>query len=76
VERFVVVRGQAEICLRRVLHDEVLRFEVSGDEPAVVDMPAMWAHNITNTGSEELVTLFWSNDLFDPANPDTYAEAV
>jgi UDP-2-acetamido-2,6-beta-L-arabino-hexul-4-ose reductase len=76
VERFVVVRGQAEICLRRVLHDEVLRFEVSGDEPAVVDMPAMWAHNITNTGSGELVTLFWSNDLFDAANPDTYAETV
>ncbi|MEV8508793.1 NAD-dependent epimerase/dehydratase family protein [Actinoplanes sp. NPDC051475] len=76
VERFVVVRGEAEICLRRVLHDEVLRFRVSGDEPAVVDMPTMWAHNITNVGSGELTTLFWSNDLFDPANPDTYPEAV
>lgn len=76
VERFVVVRGEAEICLRRVLHEEVLRFRVSGDEPAVVDMPTMWAHNITNVGSGELTTLFWSNDLFDPANPDTYPEAV
>ncbi|WP_199516376.1 polysaccharide biosynthesis C-terminal domain-containing protein [Nucisporomicrobium flavum] len=76
VERFVVVRGEAEICLRRVLHDDVLRFRVSGKEPAVVDMPTMWAHNITNVGDGELTTLFWSNDLFDPANPDTYAEPV
>ena len=76
VERFVVVRGEAEICLRRVLHDDVLRFRVSGDEPVVVDMPTMWAHNITNVGEGELTTLFWSNDLFDPANPDTYAEPV
>jgi UDP-2-acetamido-2,6-beta-L-arabino-hexul-4-ose reductase len=76
VERFVVVRGEAEICLRRVLHDDVIRFRVSGDEPAVVDMPTMWAHNITNVGDGELMTLFWANDLFDPANPDTYPEAV
>jgi UDP-2-acetamido-2,6-beta-L-arabino-hexul-4-ose reductase len=76
VERFVVVRGEAEICLRRVLHDDVLRFRVSGDEPVVVDMPTMWTHNITNVGDGELTTLFWSNDLFDPANPDTYAEPV
>ncbi|MFI5931855.1 NAD-dependent epimerase/dehydratase family protein [Actinoplanes sp. NPDC051494] len=76
VERFVVVRGEAEICLRRVLHDEVLRFRVSGDEPVVVDMPTMWVHNITNVGAGELTTLFWSNDLFDPANPDTYPEPV
>ena len=39
-------------------------------------MPTMVVHNITNTGDEELVTLFWTNDLFDPANPDTYPEAV
>jgi UDP-2-acetamido-2,6-beta-L-arabino-hexul-4-ose reductase len=76
VERFVVVRGEAEICLRRVLHDEVLRFRVSGDEPVVVDMPTMWAHNITNVGDGELTTLFWTNDLFNPADPDTYPEPV
>jgi UDP-2-acetamido-2,6-beta-L-arabino-hexul-4-ose reductase len=76
VERFVVVRGEAEICLRRVLYDEVLRFRVSGAEPVVVDMPTMWAHNITNIGQGDLITLFWSNDLFNPAHPDTYAETV
>jgi UDP-2-acetamido-2,6-beta-L-arabino-hexul-4-ose reductase len=76
VERFVVVRGEAEIRMRRVLHDDVLSFRVSGDEPVVVDMPTMWAHSITNVGDGELTTLFWSNELFDPANPDTHAEAV
>jgi UDP-2-acetamido-2,6-beta-L-arabino-hexul-4-ose reductase len=76
VERFVVVRGEAEIKLRRVLHDDVITYRVSGDRPVVVDMPTMWAHNITNVGDGELMTLFWANDLFDPANPDTYSEPV
>lgn len=76
VERFVVLRGEAEIALRRVLHDEVVRFRVSGDEPVAVDMPTMWAHRITNVGDTELLTLFWSNELFDPDRPDTYPEAV
>ncbi|MGA5301794.1 NAD-dependent epimerase/dehydratase family protein [Nucisporomicrobium flavum] len=76
VERFVVVRGEAEICLRRVLHDDILRFRVAGDEPAVVDMPTMWAHSITNTGTGDLTTLFWSNDLFNPTHPDTFPEPV
>ncbi|TDC40831.1 NAD-dependent epimerase/dehydratase family protein [Micromonospora sp. KC213] len=76
VERFAVLRGSAEISLRRVGHHDVVRFAVSGDEPAVVDMPTMWAHNITNTGSDDLLTLFWTNELFDPARPDTYPEAV
>jgi UDP-2-acetamido-2,6-beta-L-arabino-hexul-4-ose reductase len=76
VERFVVLRGRAEIRLRRVGHHQVVRFPVSGNEPAVVDMPTMWAHDITNTGDDELITLFWTNDLFDPARPDTYPEPV
>jgi UDP-2-acetamido-2,6-beta-L-arabino-hexul-4-ose reductase len=76
VERFAVLRGSAEISLRRVGHDDVVRFAVSGDEPTVVDMPAMWVHNITNTGPDELLTLFWTNEVFDPACPDTYPEPV
>jgi UDP-2-acetamido-2,6-beta-L-arabino-hexul-4-ose reductase len=71
-----VLRGEAEIRLRRVLFGDVLNFRVSGAEPAVVDMPTMWAHNITNIGTNGLLTLFWSNDLFDPARPDTYPEPV
>ncbi|WP_406076515.1 NAD-dependent epimerase/dehydratase family protein [Micromonospora sp. NBC_00858] len=76
VERFAVVRGSAEISLRRVGHHDVVRFPVDGDSPVVVDMPTMWAHKIENTGSGELLTLFWTNELFDPQRPDTYAEPV
>lgn len=76
VERFVVLRGQARITLRRLLHDDVVELRVTGDEPVAVDMPSLWAHAITNTGDEELVTLFWANELFDPASPDTYPEPV
>ena len=54
----------------------VVSFDVAGEAPAVVDMPTMWAHNITNTGNTELTTLFWTNSLFDPEAPDTYWEPV
>ena len=76
VERFVVLSGQARISLRKLLTDEVISFDVTGDTPAVVDMPTMWVHNITNSGDTELTTLFWTNSLFDPEAPDTYWEPV
>lgn len=76
IERFTVLQGRARISLRRLYADEVVSFDVSGDAPAAVDMPTMWAHNITNIGEETLFTSFWTNDIFEPANPDTIAEAV
>ncbi len=76
VERFLVVKGQANICLRRLLDDHIETFEVSGDHPVYVDMPTLHTHNITNTGDEELMTLFWSHEIFDPDTPDTYFEPV
>ncbi|WP_433268892.1 NAD-dependent epimerase/dehydratase family protein [Micromonospora vinacea] len=76
VERFVVLRGSAEISLRRVGDTEVLHFPVSGDEPVLVDMPTMWAHKLVNIGPDELVTMFWTNEIFDPDRPDTWPEAV
>jgi UDP-2-acetamido-2,6-beta-L-arabino-hexul-4-ose reductase len=76
VERFVVLRGTAEISLRRVGDSDVLRFPVNGAEPALIDMPTMWVHKLVNTGTDELVTMFWTNELFDPERPDTWAEPV
>ncbi|MHC9045961.1 polysaccharide biosynthesis C-terminal domain-containing protein [Microbacterium saperdae] len=76
IERFTVLQGRARISLRRLYSDEVVSFEVSGDAPGAVDMPTLWAHNITNIGDDVLYTSFWTNDIFDPANPDTIAEAV
>ncbi|NYG59804.1 UDP-2-acetamido-2,6-beta-L-arabino-hexul-4-ose reductase [Nocardioides daedukensis] len=76
VERFFVVKGEAEIKLRRLLHDEVLTYRLSGDQPGFVDMPTMWVHNIKNVGEGELITMFWADQLLDPVNPDQFPEKV
>ncbi len=76
VERFLVMAGKAEIRIRRLFDDEVKVFPVTGDEPCFIDIPTFHTHEITNMGEQELVTLFWSHELFDPSNPDTYAEPV
>ncbi len=76
IERFTALSGRATISLRRLFATERFDFEVVGDEPVAVDMPTMWSHNITNTGDDLLYTSFWTNDIFDPENPDTIAEVV
>ncbi|PQM27435.1 capsule biosynthesis protein CapF [Sphingopyxis lindanitolerans] len=76
VERFLVVKGEALIRIRRVLTDDVQEFAVSGDRPVAIDMPPLHTHNIENRGEGEVITFFWSHHLFDPANPDTYADPV
>jgi UDP-2-acetamido-2,6-beta-L-arabino-hexul-4-ose reductase len=75
-ERFLVLQGKAEIKLRRLFHDDVITFRVSGDNPSPVDMPVLHTHNIINVGSSELITMFWTNEIFDPQVPDTYPEPV
>lgn len=76
VERFLVLRGQARISIRKLFSDEVHHFDVSGDHQQYIDMPALHTHAITNTGEEELVTLFWAHEIFDPEHPDTVFEPV
>lgn len=76
VERFAVIKGKARIQLRRIGTEEVIDYYLDGGEPAYVDMPVWFTHNITNVGEEELVTLFWINEFFDPSDPDTYYEVV
>ncbi len=76
VERFAVIQGKALIQLRRIGTDQVINYTLSGDNPAYVDMPVWFTHNITNTGQEDLVTLFWINEFFDPSDPDTFFEKV
>lgn len=76
VERFLVLQGAACIRIRKVLSDDVWAFNVTGDAPAVVDMPTLHTHSIENTGEDPLITLFWTHDLFDPQNPDTYRDSV
>ncbi len=75
-ERFAVIKGKARIELRRVGTDKVFTFDLDGNEPGFVDMPIWYTHNITNTGSEELYTIFWINEWYDPDDPDTFFEKV
>ena len=76
IERFIVIRGKAIIELRRIGATEILHFELNGEQPSFVDMPVWYSHNITNVGNEELITLFWINEFFNPNDPDTYFEKV
>jgi UDP-2-acetamido-2,6-beta-L-arabino-hexul-4-ose reductase len=76
IERFAVIKGKALIQLRRMGTSEVLNFELDGAEPAYVDMPVWYTHNIKNIGEEELLTIFWINEHYDPTDPDTYLEVV
>ena len=76
IERFAVIKGQARIEMRRVGTDEKLSFDLDGETPAFVDMPVWYTHNITNVGKEDLYTIFWINELYDPADPDTFFEEV
>ncbi len=76
IERFTVIRGKARIQLRRVGTDEVMTFYLDGCEPAYVDMPVWYTHNITNIGDDELCTQFWINEWYDPDDGDTFFEPV
>lgn len=72
IERFAVIKGQALIQLRKIDTEEVLDFYLDSNEPAYVDMPIWYTHNIKNIGNEELYTIFWINEPFNPEDADTY----
>ncbi len=76
VEKFAVAQGEAVIRFRKIDSDEVLEYRVSGDKPEIVDIPPGYTHNIENIGDTDVLTLFWSCELFDPDNPDTYYLSV
>ncbi len=76
IERFAVIKGKALIQLRRIGTEEVHDFYLDGDEPAYVDMPIWYTHNIKNIGEDILYTIFWINEPFDSNDPDTYFEIV
>lgn len=76
-EFFIVVAGHGLIEERRIGSDEVLRYEVSGEKITAVHMLPGYTHNIINlSDTEDLVTVMWANEQFDPNHPDTYFEKV
>ena len=76
-EFFIVVSGKGLIQQRKIGTDEVLNFEVSGDKIEAVHMLPGYTHNIINLSkTENLVTVMWANEQFDPSHPDTFFEIV
>ncbi len=76
-EFFIVVSGHGLIQMRKLGSEEVLNFEVSGEKIEAVHMLPGYTHNIINLSeTEDLVTVMWANESFDPAHPDTFFEIV
>ena len=76
-EFFIVVSGHALIQERKIGTDEIIEFEVSGDEIKAVYMLPGYTHNIINLSkTENLITVMWANEQFDKDHPDTFAEKV
>jgi UDP-2-acetamido-2,6-beta-L-arabino-hexul-4-ose reductase len=71
-EKFIVIKGTAVIKFRHIMSDEIIEYMVSSDRIEVVDIPPGYTHSIENTGNDELIVLFWADEIFDPENPDTY----
>ena len=76
VERFAVIEGNASIKLRKYGTNEIKEFVLDGNNPSFVDIPIWFVHNITNIGNSNLITLFWTNEFYDPSDADTYFERV
>ena len=75
-EKFLVVKGEGVIRFRNIFSKEVIEYHVSGGKLEVVDIPCGYTHNIENVGTEDMVTVMWANEAFDPDHPDTFFEPV
>jgi len=76
IEKFIVMEGDALIRFRHILGGDVIEYPVSGREFRVVDIPPGFTHSIENIGQNDLITLFWAAEVFDPDIPDTFEMSV
>ena len=76
VEKFVVVSGEALMRFRKIGSSEVIEYRADGGSMQVVDIPPGYTHDIINVGDDDLVTIMWANECFNPDAPDTITELV
>jgi len=76
VERFSIIKGKALVQMRRIGSEEIVKYKLDGEDPSYVDIPILYTHNLINTGDDELHMLFWSSELYNPDDPDTFYEKV
>jgi len=75
-EKFLVVKGTGLIRLRKVGSDKIVEYRVSGKKLEVIDIPCGFTHSIANIGDDDMATVMWVNEVFDPENGDTFYEEV
>ena len=75
-EIFCVIEGMAKIRQKNRETSEIEEKIVSGDAPELVEMKLNWTHNIQNIGDSEMKLLIWANEVFNPADPDTFTEKI
>ncbi len=75
-EKFLVVSGESVVRLRNIATDELSEYHVSGKKLEVIDIPAGYAHSLTNIGEEDMIAVIWANEVFDPERSDTYYSEV
>lgn len=71
-EKFLVIKGLALFRFRHMQSGQTHELQTSGAKPQIVETVPGWTHDITNTGTEELVVMLWANEIFDRTRPDTY----
>lgn len=72
VEKFLVIQGEAVIKFRKINSENVLEYKVNGENLEIVDIPVGYTHSIENIGKQDVITLFWACEIFNPEKPDTY----
>lgn len=72
-EKFLVIKGEALFKFRHMLSGEAYDLKTSGETAQIVETVPGWTHDITNTGSEEMIVMLWANEIFDRLRPDTFA---
>ena len=76
IEKFCVIQGEGVIRLRSISSGQMIEYAVNDRSIRVIDIPPGCAHSIENTGSADMITLFWANEIFDAQRPDTYPAIV
>lgn len=72
IEKFIVLKGEAIIRMRKIDGDEVMEFKVNDNKIQTVTIPVGYTHSITNVGKSEMILAIWCNEIFNRENPDTY----
>lgn len=75
-EKFLVLQGKAKFKFKNLISKKIFEIIVSSDKPEIVETIPGWSHNIKNIGEKDLIVMLWSNEVFDPENPDTNSYKV